>query len=244
MIKIKKIILFIITTSLTLLVLSTLILFFYATFFFEQTNVKFSTEENKIYSTDEKTDPQSEEKLVEETLESDASEEEENIETSQVEEAIEIPKVEEVIKDSIFATVGNKAVTHSDIIDEIKIILILNNQSFNLEMKEQLQTSAIQSIIKRYIKKIEIERFKALAFNQNDLDNELTKLANNLSMDLDTFKNTFVANGIDFLNVVDQIKTELQWNSLIFELYKDRLTINLNEIEEQLKLIKKKLMNT
>ena len=58
------------------------------------------------------------------------------------------------IKDSIFATVGDKAITRSDIINEIKIILILNNQTYSEEIKEQLDRTAIQSIIKRTIKKI------------------------------------------------------------------------------------------
>ena len=48
------------------------------------------------------------------------------------------------------------------------------------------------------------------------------------------------ANGINFLNIIEQIKTELLWNSLIFELYKDRLSVNLSEIDEQLKLIQNK----
>ena len=33
-----------------------------------------------------------------------------------------------IIKDSLFATVGNKAVTRSDILEEIKILLILSKQ--------------------------------------------------------------------------------------------------------------------
>ena len=37
------------------------------------------------------------------------------------------------IKDSIFATVGNKPITRSDIINEIKTILILNGQNFSQE---------------------------------------------------------------------------------------------------------------
>ena len=41
-------------------------------------------------------------------------------------------------------------------------------------------------------------------------------------MDLETFENTFIANGIDYEHIVDQVQTELMWNSLIFELYKDR----------------------
>jgi len=59
-------------------------------------------------------------------------------------------------------------------------------------------------------------------------------------MDLDTFKNTFIANGIPFSNVIDQIQIELLLNSLIFQLYKDRLVINVDEIDEQLKSIQNK----
>ena len=35
-----------------------------------------------------------------------------------------------VIKDSLFATVGNKAITHSDIVNEIKTILICKWSKF------------------------------------------------------------------------------------------------------------------
>jgi len=140
----------------------------------------------------------------------------------------------------LFATVGNKAITQSDIINEIKIILILTGQSFTQDIKEQLQSRAIQLIIKRNIKKIEIEKYNSLTFNQPDVDKELKKLAGNLYMDLDTFENTFIANGIPFSNVIDQIQIELLWNSLIFELYKDRLVISLDEISEQLKSIQNK----
>ena len=58
-------------------------------------------------------------------------------------------------------------------------------------------------------------------------------------MDLDTFENIFTTNEIDFSIVEEQVKTELLWNSLIFELYKNRLSINMDEIEEQLKSAKK-----
>jgi len=144
------------------------------------------------------------------------------------------------IKDSLFASVGDKAITYSDIVSEIKIILILNAQTFFEDKKDQLQSAAIQSIVKRNIKKIEIEKHDSLEFNQDDLDYELNRLANNVNMDLDMFENTFIANEIDFSTVVDQMQTELLWNSLIYKLYQDRISINLDEIEEQLKLIQNK----
>ena len=50
----------------------------------------------------------------------------------------------------------------------------------------------------------------------------------------------FENNGIKFSYIVENIKTELLWNSLIFEIYKERISVNKTEIEEQLKLIEQK----
>ena len=62
------------------------------------------------------------------------------------------------IKDSLFATVGNRAITDSDVVNEVKLILILNNQSYSEENREQLHKIAISTIVKRNIKKIEINK--------------------------------------------------------------------------------------
>jgi len=149
-------------------------------------------------------------------------------------------KVNAKIEDALLITVGDKAITKSDIVDEIKIILILNNESYSDDKKEKLHKRAISSTIKRNIKQIEIDRIGFLEFNQQDLINELTILANRLNFDLDTLKNVCASNEIDFALIENQIKTELLWNSLIFQLYKNRLSINVDEIEEQLKLIQNK----
>ena len=138
------------------------------------------------------------------------------------------------IEDAIYATVANKAITHSDIINEIKIILILNGQSYSEDRKEILEKMAIKSVVKREIKKIEVEKYPKLKFKPSDLEKELNNLANNLNLDLNTLKDTFITNEIDFTKVVEQMKTELLWNTLIFEIYKNRITINKDEIDDQL----------
>ena len=145
-----------------------------------------------------------------------------------------------VIKDSIFATIGNTAITNSDIINEVKIILITTGQGFSEDQRDQIEKAAIQSVIKRTIKQTEIDKYKNLEFNRADINRELENIASNLNIDQDTLKNIFVTNEIDFSIVIDQIKTELLWNSLIFQLYQDRLTVDVNEIEEQLKLVQNK----
>ena len=62
-------------------------------------------------------------------------------------------------------------------------------------------------------------------------------------MDVETLKNVCAANEIDFSIIVNQIKSELLWNTLIYEKYKNRLLINQSEIEEQLQSIQVKKEN-
>ena len=72
---------------------------------------------------------------------------------------INIEKVNAEIKDALFMTIGNKPITQSDIVDEIKIILILNNESYSDEKRDQLHELAVRATVKRTIKNIELERY-------------------------------------------------------------------------------------
>ena len=144
------------------------------------------------------------------------------------------------INDSLFMTIGNKPITKSDIVNEIKLILILNNESYSDDKRDQLHEAAVKSTIERNIKEIELERNNFFKFNEEDLEKELIRLANSIYIDLETLKNICASNELDFAIIENQVKTELYWNSLIFELYKNRLSINLDHIEERLKLIHNK----
>ena len=153
---------------------------------------------------------------------------------------INIEKTKAEISDSLFMTIGNKAITQSDLVDEIKIILILNNESYSDEKKDILHELAVRSTIKRTIKKIVIERNNYFKFNEEDLKIGLARLASSIFIDLDTLKNICESNELDFAKIEEQVKIELYWNSLIFEIYKHNLSINQTEIEDRLKLAQDK----
>ncbi len=144
------------------------------------------------------------------------------------------------IIDKIFATVGDKVITRSDVINEIKTILILNNQIYTEDIKEKLDNAAVQSLTNRLIKKIEIEKYPNLRFKKEDVFEEIKNYASNLNMDVDSFKQIFVTNEINFSLILERIETDLLWNSLIFAIYKSRLSVNLNEINDQLLSFSKK----
>ncbi len=203
-------------------------MFIYAAFFFDRSSV-----EKKTFVSLEN------EEVEKEKIEEDEILKEKDQLVKEAEEKLKaqssIKQIKTTLKDGLFAIVGNKAITQSDVANEIKTILILNNMSYTDENKADLQQMAIRAVVKRNIKDIEIEKYD-LQFNQNDLDNHIKALASNANMDLPTLQDICEVNGLDFSIIEDQVKTELLWNSLIFSLYRSRISINLEEIDEQLKL--------
>jgi len=147
-----------------------------------------------------------------------------------------ISVVNSAVEDSLFATVGRKAVTKSDIVEEIKIILILNNEKFEEDKRKILEQSAIRSVIKKTIKEIELEKFEYTKLNLKDLDSEINKRAKSLGLNIEEFKERFKSNNLNFRKYKENIKIELMWNSLMYQIYKVQLSVNKNEVEEQLKL--------
>ena len=230
MIKTKKIIFFIIKATFTILLLLTLVLFFYSAFFYKSSSLHKKTTESQITKEEEKLRLEEEKLRLEEEVQKKIRETEQK--------KTKIKKIKTKIKDGLYATVGNKAITKSDIVNEIKKILILNQMTYSDDISEKLKETAVKSTVKRSIKEIEIANYNdaGLRYNPNDLRVELNKLAKNINVDLNTLKKMFVANELDFSILENQIKTELLWNSLIFYLYRNRVTVNLQEIDEQLKL--------
>ena len=224
MIKIKKIFFNTIKLIATIVVIFLIVLFFYAAFFYKADNVEKKSQVNEAPENEKTLEPAAEEPVAEEPVS----------EEPKIEKKVTLPKIE-VIEDGIFVVIGDKAVTKSDIVNEIKIILILNNMSYSSDLRQELQDIAVKSTVKRVIKEIEVSKHDYLEFSKNDMKNELIRLANKINMDVETLKNICISNGLDFKIIENQVKTELLWNSLIFNQYANRITINVEEIDEQLK---------
>ena len=232
--KFREIFLFLSKIILSILLFLTFILFIYSAFFYQSDIIQKEVVENEI---------EEEEVVDSNVITSEEEEKEEEVienNIQQEEKESEAQKVAQEIRDGLFVVVGNQAITKSDIVNEIKIILILNNISYSDDRRTELQEMAIKAVVKRTVKEIELKKYSFLEYNKTDFNKELSRLAERINMDVETLKNICTANNLDFLIIEQQIKTELLWNSLMFHLYKNRLSINLNEIEDQLKLIQNK----
>jgi len=204
-----------------------LIFFFYTAFFYEPNSI------NKKVSDDQILQDQDKELKKEKEIKK-------KIDVIDVQNK-SVKKIKTKLKDGIYAIVGNNAVTKSDILNEIKKILILNNMQYSNETKQQLQRMAVVSVIENNIKSIEIKKNDFLKYNDKDLIFELNNAAKRINMSLGDLKKICEENELDFSIIENQMINNLLWNSLIFYIYNSRVSINYAEIDEQLKINQDKL---
>ena len=80
-------------------------------------------------------------------------------------------KVNSNINNSVIISVGNQPITYLDLIKEMRLISFLNNIKVDESNRETVKSVAVQGLITRKIKEIEINKFKIKEFNEADLQN-------------------------------------------------------------------------
>ena len=139
-------------------------------------------------------------------------------------------------KITIVYTVENEPITSVEIKNEIIYLKLINKEIESMD-DESLVIYASKSILREKIKEKELSKY--FKFNMNDelVSQNLQKLISSLG-----FKNEndlkILLKDINLnLNFIKKkIEIELLWNRLIYEKYKDKLSINKDKIEENLKL--------
>ena len=139
-----------------------------------------------------------------------------------------------VINNSVIIAVGKEPITRLDLFKEIKLIAILSGGQITEENKDRIKDLAIKSLIKKSIKNIEIEKRNVKKYNKKDLENIINNTARNLGLDKSGLQELLERNNLSYKNLEEKFVIDLKWNTMIFEIYKNRISLNTVEIENKL----------
>jgi len=137
------------------------------------------------------------------------------------------------ISNSIIVVVGNTLVSSIDIQNEITTNIILNKLEITQENINSNKDYSIKNLISKEIKKNEISKYKITSYNKNDLKEYTLKVAKRLNTDVDGLKKIFVNNNISYKSFIEKHKTELLWNTLIYQVYNNQINVNIIEVENE-----------
>ena len=144
------------------------------------------------------------------------------------------------IYNKIIAAVGNKPITTYDLHNEMKLLYILRDKSLKTIQKDELKKISFQSLVGKLIRQQAIEEHSDIQFSPNDLDKEIDRTASYHKITRGDLENIFKSNDLPFSVFIDKIVIDLKWNSLIFKLYKNKITINHAVITKKLNEIQKR----
>ena len=140
------------------------------------------------------------------------------------------------IDNAIIISVGDYPITRLDLFNEVKLIAILSNTVINENNKQQIKNLAVKSLIKRNIKEGEIKRRNINKFNQNQLTSLIENTSKKLGVDQKGLKEVLKKNNLSFNKLIKRFETDLKWNYMIFEIYKNKISLNTTEIENKLQV--------
>jgi len=142
------------------------------------------------------------------------------------------------INNVISIKVGNNIITSVDIQNAIITNLIINNIEINQENINKNKNYAVKNLINNIIRRVEVKKYKIEDYNKKDLKAYIDGVAKQLSTDVQGLKQLFDSNSIDYNLFVENYRTKLQWNTLIFKIYKNQTNINVVDVENEVAKIK------
>ena len=140
------------------------------------------------------------------------------------------------IKSNIVVFVGNEIITNFEIKNKILTSLMLAKVELNQKNIDSYKKQALNSLIDLKLKKKELSKY-----NFRAEDSEVNKYINSISSNnVIQFKNNFSNNDLSFSLFVEEIKIELKWRKLIYEIFKERVRSTEKSVEKELNEIIKK----
>ncbi len=140
-------------------------------------------------------------------------------------------------KNKIIANIDSQIISSYELKNKVKTILFLANQDINQENINLIKQKALQELITYKLKKNEIIKYDIQANNSLQTNNYLNNLSSRYKTDINGIKRIFENNNIDFDIYLEEIETEFNWQKLIFKKFRNKIVLDENEIDSELKNI-------
>ncbi len=138
----------------------------------------------------------------------------------------------------IIIKVNDKIVSSFDVKNKINTELMLRNLPINQLNINKMKNLAIKELINMRIKEGEILRYSSINLDEIDISKQLKSISSN---NIGEFKKKFLINNLSYEIFIEELKIQSGWQNLIFNLFKNKVKVNENEILDEVKKIKNKI---
>ena len=142
------------------------------------------------------------------------------------------------INNKILVRVNNEIISSFDLKNQINTILFLTKKEITQQNINATKKIALNNLISINLKKIEISKLN-INIDKKNIYDYLLRISKG---DVENFKNKLQSYNIDYNTYIDNIETELNWQQLVISKFQDKININESEIENLLLNEKNKIL--
>lgn len=130
-------------------------------------------------------------------------------------------------ENKIIVKINDKIISSYEIKNKINTELVLRNLEINQENIDNFKNYSVQELIKLRLKEIEILKLMSTNYKNVDIGKQLNKISSGNTVEL---KKRFKNNKINYDIFINELKIQTAWQQLIFQLFKNKVQIDENEI--------------
>ena len=135
------------------------------------------------------------------------------------------------INNRIVLKVENEIITDYDINNKILSTIILNEMEINQKNIDILKKQSVDQLIADKLRKIELSKYQ-INNDPQQINQYLQSISSN---NINALKDKFEMYNLDFDLFLEEIKTQLKWQKLIYKIYSKRIEINESIINSEIK---------
>ena len=133
-------------------------------------------------------------------------------------------------ENKIIVTVENEFISSYELKNKIKTLLILSGQEISQENINNIKKISLNQLIDLKIKKKELKKYN-FQEDKKSLNEQLSRISRN---NISDFKKRFTNNNLNYELFLEELKTEIDWQKLIYILYNNKVQISEEEIEQDM----------
>ena len=137
------------------------------------------------------------------------------------------------ITNKIVLKVENEIITNYEVKNKILTSLVLAGDEITQENINKLKKQALESLIQNKLKIIELKKYK-IKKNNSQINSYLNSVSEN---NITKLQNKFKNNNLDYNLFLEEVEIQTKWQNFIYLFYKEKIEINENTVEEELKKI-------
>ena len=143
------------------------------------------------------------------------------------------------INNRIIAKIGDEIITGFDVENKIKTNLFLSGEEINQANVDKIKTATIDSLVNLKLKSNEVKKHD-IPTNTQVINQYIESITNNLNLSKIDLIKQFEINEIDYAQFLKDIEIEFLWQRLVAKTYLDKIKVNNNQIELELREVIKK----